>query len=314
MKTAKCKAFRHGLLIVCLMLSMRLCGAEEAWRPLLYEIKVDPPCYILGTIHLPDERLANFPPELQAAFDRCTRVYNEIPMAPNMQTVAAMAMLDLKLEPLNRRLTPKTYQRVADELKRYGVPTAGFDKMRTWAIAVSLPLLEFAQLMQTQKPLDVLVYERAVTTGKTTGGLEKVQDQLGIFETLSDHEQVRFLEATLDQIDTYRKQGHSPVDDLTRAYFGGDEAALVRVIEEQDDMGFDKDDPLAQRLLDALITKRDENFANRIEKLIGLYPGQSQFYAIGAAHLVGEESVVTRLRAKGLEIERVEPAVVSNTP
>lgn len=296
-----------GMMLVCLQAQ----AEERAWQPFLYAIETSPTCYLLGTIHLPDDRVRDFPPELQEAFDQADRVYNEIPMSAQMQTLAAMAMMDLTAEPLPERLPHKTYLRVKAELEKYGMPILGFDKMRTWAIAVSLPLLEFTSLMQTKPPLDVIVYEHAKAAGKVTGGLERIDDQLSVFGTLSDDEQVRFLEAVLDQLESFAREGKSPVEDLAKAYFAGDEEALKAVIEEQDSLGFDEDDPLAKRLMEALMTRRDENFANRIAKLIELYPEQSQFFAIGAAHLLSEESVIDRLREKGFGVYRLEPAIVS---
>ena len=50
----------------------------EPAPPFLWMIDLDPPSFLLGTIHLPDERVLDLPPVVREAFDASEVVYTEI--------------------------------------------------------------------------------------------------------------------------------------------------------------------------------------------------------------------------------------------
>ena len=55
---------------------------------------------------------------------------------------------------------------------------------------------------------------------------------------------------------------------------------------------------------EALFTNRNRNWAGRIETML---KGKGTiFIAVGAAHLIGEDSVLAMLKAKGIASERVQ--------
>jgi uncharacterized protein YbaP (TraB family) len=59
-----------------------------------------------------------------------------------------------------------------------------------------------------------------------------------------------------------------------------------------------------QALYDALLTNRNANWVVQVEEML---KGKGViFIAVGAGHLVGPESVIAMLEAKGIKAERVQ--------
>jgi uncharacterized protein YbaP (TraB family) len=97
------------------------------------------------------------------------------------------------------------------------------------------------------------------------------------------------------------KDGKDPVGNLMNLYIAGSEAPLLSELNS----GFDLSRPLDKKLLKRLITDRNVRMSDRIAALVKGHPTRAYFFAVGAAHLLGDDGVVAQLRKKGMTIERV---------
>ena len=62
------------------------------------------------------------------------------------------------------------------------------------SVASQLQSLDYAMDLQMgKKALDAVVYDRAKNAGKEVGGLETVQEQVGVFNSLTEEEQAKYL-------------------------------------------------------------------------------------------------------------------------
>ena len=131
----------------------------------------------------------------------------------------------------------------------------------------------------------------AARQGKRFSSLETLDEQLGVLSGLSPETERHFLAITLNEIE---QQDTANVADMDRAWARGDTATLDRLFAEQWRESGDA-------LHEAIILNRNRAWADEIERR--LHGSGRIFIAVGAAHLIGDGSVVDLLRARGIEVE-----------
>ena len=139
--------------------------------------------------------------------------------------------------------------------------------------------------------LDKHFYDLAQTAGKPVQGLETAEYQISRFDEMSMPEQEKLLTETVKDLDTEL----TSVGTLADAWKNGDQAAVERIVLK--DL---KQDPL---MYQRLLVERNNNWLPKIEALF-VRPSPA-FVVVGAAHLVGPDGLLAKLRAKGYTIEQM---------
>ncbi len=282
--------------------------AEPA--PFLWKIEAPgatAPSYLFGTIHLPRPDVAKIPTSVAPAFESADAVFTEIPM----DTGTLLEMSTKLFLPDGRTLKDivpdDVYQAALDELKaiKFDAPLAPRDRMKIWAFTVSLATLEDELRYPGVIPLDMLLFQRAAMAGKETGGLETADEQLAIFDDISEEEQITLLRETLTQLATARESGENLTDALVASYQSGDLDRLEADVAKSMALG---ESELTNRLMDRLLIQRNVLMAERMATKIEASPDQSFFFAVGAAHLYGDTGVISLLEEAGATLTRVSEA------
>lgn len=275
-------------------------------NPLLWRIgpeadgEQQPAGYLYGTIHVPDDRVLALPPAVIGALRTSTAVFTEIPMDDATQMAMAPKLMLSGGRTLNDVLPADLYARVEKKVSASGLPMSMVGRFKIWALATQLILLDRMMEFATKQPLDKVIRERGRSAGKRLGALETVDEQLAVFDELSEKEQIHLLRQTLDMLVEYEKKGQDPIAIMLEAYLTGDAAELERVMMET----YDPDNPLDRKLIGRLFTKRNRLMAERIRQELTEAKGPVLF-AIGAGHLVGDDGLVALLRQADLTVERV---------
>ena len=285
--------------------SLVTAGAADAPKPFLWKIEGAKPSYVFGTIHLSNPEVTKLTPATQKAFDSADALYTEVPMDKANQLKAAGALMGA--ESLSDVLPKDLYARADAELRRINpvLTLEPLGKLKIWALAITLVLIEEQLKNPGGQPLDAILYANAEGAGKQVGGIETFEEQVGVFDAFSKDEQIVMLRATLDDMERARKEGRSPLDEMRKAYLGGDLEKLDKLMNE---WMTGLDPKLLARFMDALLTKRNHGMAERISAKVKTAPDKSQFFAIGAAHLIGDEGVLKLLEKQGLKVTRVMEA------
>lgn len=276
----------------------------EQNTPLLWRIEAATPQYLFGTVHIPDPRVTTLHPEVEQAFAESEIVLTELKLDMNTMTAAAQASLLPANQSLSKMLTLAQLQQLKVELNAISsvLQPGMFDRLKPWAMATQLALLPI-QLKHPGVPaLDYQLAQRAEAEGKRNEGLEQLQEQLGIFDGLKPAEQIALLQDSLNGLAKARKEGKDPMELLTQAYLRGDEAQLQQVMKSLEG----EQTPLNDRLMKALIDDRNQTMANRLAARFKAKPDTRHFVAVGAAHLVGEKSVIALLQKQGYRITRIK--------
>src|SRR5207244_7172565 len=121
---------------------------------------------------------------------------------------------------------------------------------------------------------------------------ETVEYQISRFDQMTMEQQDHMLVEALKDLDTEQ----SNVTKLADAWRAGDAPAVERIVLQ----GV-KDDPL---MYQRLLVDRNRNWLPKLESFF-TRKGHT-FVVVGAAHLVGPDSVIAMLQAKGYQIEQME--------
>ncbi len=290
------------LVLLILSLSAGFVQGQSQSSPFLWEISGTTTSYLFGTIHLPDQRLANLPVSVKRAFDASDAVVTEIPL----DTSSLMAQVSLlKLSgprTLHEILPPELLRRTEKALQQVNraLTIEPFVRFKVWAIASMVPVLEKQLQNPGVLPMDAQLYQQAQEQGKKVGNLETIEEQVGILDSLSEQEQVTMLRDTLDFLEKYRAKGIDMTDQLIDWYLRGDLSEFGELM-----VGYIGEDDFYEEFLDKVLYQRNYLMADRIEALLKQYPGRSHFIAVGAGHYWGETGVQNLLTEKGFEIRRV---------
>lgn len=280
---------------------------EAPQKPFLWQVEggdLKAPVFLFGTIHLPDDRVLAFSPVVEAAIDRCEALYCELPMDPASQQKQVPLLMRSDGKTISGTVPKELLDRVAAHLKAKGLQVAMFDRFKLWVLTTQLSTLDYMQAqMMGKQPLDAVLYSRAQKAGKEVGGVENVEEQLGVFDSLTEEEQLLMLKDTLDGLDKAKKEGKRPTDELVEAWCAGEEAKLLEVAE--DDMQAAESKEMNEKFMKLLLEDRNIRMADRIDEKLKAEPGKSFFFAFGAMHFPGEKGVNKLLEAKGYKVRRL---------
>lgn len=243
------------------------------------------PCYLFGTIHSEDPRVLALTAPTQAAFDRSAVFIMET--IPDTQAVirAMMAMVYTDGRGLAGVAGRLLYDQTVQALAERGMAEEAIKDYKPWAAATLLGMPEAG----TGEFLDIRLYKAALAAGKQVQGLESIEEQLAVFDTLTEEDQIALLRETLEARATLPEVFAR----LLEAYLSRDLARLERLGDEYLGRG---DPQLAARFRHAALEARNQHMTDRM--LAYLRVGGC-FIAIGALHLPGEEGVLSRLARAG---------------
>ncbi|MBP6012368.1 MAG: TraB/GumN family protein [Alphaproteobacteria bacterium] len=285
-----------------------LSARETAPAPALW--KIDGPAgdiYFFGSIHILPEGFKWRRPALEAALQQADRLVFELDLdaAKNPASMGAIVMKYGFLPPdrsLRRMLAPEHRMKLDAAALSLGVTPAAINRMRPWLAAVTLTSLSL--IKQNTKPgkpmnpaavtdelagVDSQLWSWAKTAGKERGALETAEDQIRVFADLTEIQQIELLVVTLEEI----SKAPDMLDVMLDAWKKGDTAKL--------DRAFNADMNRFPALRNAVLHDRHEKWVPQIEAM--MKDGKTHFIVVGTAHLVGQDSVIAMLRAKGVKVE-----------
>lgn len=274
-------------------------------KPALWKIEgkeLTKPSYLFGTIHLGDPRITTLHPEAEKAFQASDHFYAEVDLDSEKQK----EMITLSLREDGKTLTESIGPKITKELNAFlkgvdpNLSSKIFDPMKTWVILMTLPVLEIE--LAGKKPLDLVLFERAVKAGKNTEGVETMEDHLKFFNGLKEEEQIELLESALRTMKEEKAEGKNSVKKMVNLYLTSDIHEIGKMIKEDMNKGFEENEELGRRLIKALLDDRNLKMTQTIAGKLAQHPKSSHFFAIGTAHYTGPTAIQDLLTKKGYTI------------
>lgn len=280
------------LLLACLL----WCGGALADDPAIWSVQgKHNTIHLVGTVHFlrPEDKL---PGNIEAAYDRSEKLLMEIDMDDLDLGDVQQTMLQLGLLPpedsLRKRLGEQAYAKLQQRAGKLGLDAAMLDRMQPWLAALTLEQLQLMQLgMQAESGVEQQLLLKAQGDGKDIEGLETFREQLGLFTNFSPEQQRQLLLYSLDDME----QSDAQLQAVLTAWRKGDVAAMQKQLQAE---------LLAYpQLYRALTVDRNRRWIATLKKLLD-QSRDDYLVAVGALHLVGDDSVIELLRQAGYRVER----------
>ena len=235
---------------------------------------------MFGTLHLNDKRLFRFDDSVYAAVEHTAGFANEVDMNEIAayyinKTIDELGTDEIKLKDVLSE----------QELKDMAKPLAKRFNKKAEDITTRDILKEKNKWMSDyfnkgEMPtfVDAYLFDIARRQGHRVGGIEDLEDQTGMI----DRSDVHMVLAGSDSL---------TLEKMITLYINQDLDGINSAMNKYD-AGY----------RDALLTRRNIKMARRMDSLSH---ERSMFFAVGAAHLLGDSGVVNLLRARGFTLEPV---------
>jgi uncharacterized protein YbaP (TraB family) len=271
-------------------------SAAQADAPAIW--KADGPkgrVFLFGSFHLLPAGVTWRTSALERALNEAAVVVFETDLAgaqdPQLtQALIAKYGLLPTGQTLRAVLSTNTYAELERAATDLGVPPPSLAPLRPWLAAVTLGMqFVINQGFDPDNGVEQQVSTWAKANGKGLVALETNESQFRVFAELTREQEIELLTVTLRQVREMPKM----LADMLAAYRKGNLAALERTLNT----GLDDFPALRKRIL----RDRHDKWLPQIERMIA--DGRTHMIVVGAAHLVGGDSVIAMLRAKGVKVE-----------
>jgi len=275
-------------------------------KSLLWKIEgkeLTKPSYLYGTIHMIDKDDFFLTDSTLAVFDRSQKVVFEINME-EMSDMSAMFSMVGKImmndgTTLKDLLSAADYKLVSDHFSGMGLPMMMLDRIKPMFLSAmsggdfdfSAPMPEGGMGSSDIKSYEMEFMEMAKSKNKGMAGLETIEYQMSVFDSIPYTDQANMLVAS---IQSGEEGGEDELTKMTEIYKQQDIAGMQSMFKEDVD-GIGKYE-------DIFLKNRNQNWIPIIAKMA---TEGTTFFAVGAGHLGGENGVITLLRKAGYEVSAV---------
>ena len=286
------------LLLVAALAAGNVLAQQTGATPLIWEVRsAGNAVYLLGSIHLGRSDMYPMGPVVEKAYQASKIVALEADPTDQQAVMAAISgSLYQPPETLQKNLPGPLLARLSRTLERYGIPLEQAQPMKPFLVAITLASIEYANAgFDPFLGVDMHFARRARQDGKPLVELESFGGQIAMINSMSDRLQESLLQVTLESIDN----GEIPalVDSMVNAWKSGDGKKLQDAVSIEEHK---LPAALAQEFHRNMITDRNIAMAGKIETM--LKGSDAHFIAIGAAHLLGQGSILQILSEKGYRV------------
>jgi uncharacterized protein YbaP (TraB family) len=251
--------------------------------------------YLLGSVHVLRPQDLPLPAPVLQAYGDSSELLLELDMDAIEPGELERALVEFgtaaPARPLRVALGER-YPEIRRKLVAAGYDPEALDRFDPWFVSTAIVNSAMAQLgFKADLGVESQLTRRAREDGKPISGLETITQQLGLFESLDADTQALMLSETLDQLDEL-----SPITRRTvAAWRAGDvetlRTELIESFEEQ------------RKLYDLLVTARNRSWIPALVRL--LETPETELVVVGALHVIGDQSVISMLRERGVSVSPV---------
>ena len=273
------------LLTICNSVFSQLVKPGLLWR--ITGNGLERPSYLFGTIHLTDKRVFNFGDSLYSALETSAGYAMEL-NPDSLMVYYFKDEIDNNQSPLIKDVvSPDKFSAARKKLqKEFGKPAEKITVKELKSYYNEWFYGDKGQSMQSF--MDAYLYNIVRRQGKWVGGIEDVQDQIGLADDEEDRATVNYY---ITDFINNNKESKRSLEDLIRRYTSND----LSLIEEMSERG-------SEYHKDVVLLRRNIKMAFRIDSLAKV---RNTFFAIGSAHLPGDSGVISLLRTRGYTLTPV---------
>ncbi|HSL92613.1 MAG TPA: TraB/GumN family protein [Candidatus Limnocylindrales bacterium] len=294
---------RRGRLLLCCLVLLLLAssargdgGTPSGGNVFLWTVRSEKgSAYLLGSIHLLKKEMYPLDRRIEEAFSGSSALAVETDIGAGEKEKLGKLILENALYPegdtLEKHVSRETYDLVRRKLHPLGM--ARVDRMRPWALALTAATIEYMKMgLDPDYGIDRYFLEKADGRKKIVE-LETYDSVIRLLKGLPEGIQDLFLFYTLTDLDTVGGE----VDAILSSWRAGDVKGMEAVVYRSRD-----EYPKLRPVYEILVSRRNRTMTEKIEEY--LTKGETYFIVVGAAHLVGKDGILERLREKGYAVEQ----------
>lgn len=262
--------------------------------------------YVLGTVHVGDNRLYPLPTIIDEAFINSDNVAGEISGEDNNKItketlerqLASMERESKRIEETGKKLSDylsENQKALAYALVGGEANFKNFEMYEPWVLISALTLVPIAYSgYDPTSSYDTYFTSRCLNEGRTLEGLDSLETQFDIIEFGDWDTQLQMLKDTLDDILENQVDPGKDVKELYEKYLTGDEKLISDYLTseiESDDTEY------ADEYNQLLFVNRNTDWATKFAKYLN--EGGTTFIFAGCGHFVGPDSVFAIMAENG---------------
>ncbi|KIC62487.1 hypothetical protein RM51_12850 [Chryseobacterium taiwanense] len=244
------------------------------------------PSYITGTCHIMCSKDFEMKPKVLKALEKSDSFVMEINYMDPKEMTALQGMFKSDKK-LSDQLSPNEANELDKVLADYGTNLKNMDSSSSQAL-YALISMKAVPCPQTEiKSYEIELLQTALKSKKNIGGLEKVEDQLTSINNAYD------LKEVIQQL-KMGKEYEVLLQGMVNAFKKEDVHTVYNL--------FKNDKFMNSKQEKAMLTDRNKNWA---EKMPEMMKKESSLFAVGGAHLMGENGIIKLLRSKGYTVKPI---------
>ena len=249
------------------------------------------PSFLFGTFHLLCREDIHFSNQLKAAVKQSDKIYMEMDMDDPSTLLSGMLYMNMqdgkKLEEL---YTPEEYERLQNYFSdTLHTPIMLLQRAKPYFLVALL----YPRMMNCETPAGVEeeLMKLAKEDKKEIAGLETMQFQASVFDSIPYEWQAKELLKNIDSFPHYKKEFETML-----ALYKNQQLDEMQKMLATSEFG-------SGEYEDILLNKRNKNWVQQLDTIM---KNESVFVAVGAGHLVGEDGLISLLKKAGYKVEPLQ--------
>jgi uncharacterized protein YbaP (TraB family) len=246
--------------------------------------------YLFGTFHLMCKGDIQFSPQLKTAIANAAEVYMELDMDDPAVMLGGMMMMNMKDgKKLKDLYTPSEYEKLSSFFKdTLHMPLNFLESIKPYFLVAMM----YPKMMpcKTVSGVEEELMKLAKQNKKEIKGLETLEFQAAVFDTIPYEQQAKELLKSIDSLPSYTLY----FDSMVQVY-KNQQLDKMETLFNDEEFGM-------QEYQDVLLDNRNKNWVDQLKILM---KKQSVFVAVGAGHLVGEKGLIALLKKEGYTVKPI---------
>ena len=243
--------------------------------------------YLFGTFHLLCKSDINFSSQLKAATGNADKIYMELDMDDPSVLMGGLLMMNMKEgKKLKDLYTEAEYNKLSNYFKdSLHVPVSFLQNTKPYFLVAML----YPKMMpcKTVSGVEEELMKLAKIQQKEIKGLETMEFQAAVFDSIPYSEQAKELLKSIDSMTVYKKY----FDTMVNVYKSQQLEKIERLFS-QSEFGMEEHQ-------DILLDDRNKNWVGQLKTIM---LKESVFVAVGAGHLVGNKGLIALLKKEGYTV------------
>ncbi len=294
------------LWMIMIILILTACTRQETPQTssgILYEIVGgNAGAYLYGTIHVGHEDMYPLDEQVESSYRESEVLGLEIDVTETDQMEISGVMSEYAVLDDGRQMTDiisqDLFDRVMEVLSASGYDEETMLRFEPWFAARLINEIG-SQNSDLSAEYGVENYLIAQDEDKEIISIETIEDQISPYDELSDESQELLLENALIEMN----QSDDQTNELLEFWREGNIEAFTFVRES---LIQNAETESLRRFQEALLDVRDAQMAAVIDEILQSDDERTHFFAVGAMHVVGENSIVQHLTERGYLLNLIE--------